>query len=337
MRARTRWTAGVTAVAVSVVIAGCGSADDGPGDVPTVAPATAAVSPRDTAAPAGAVTPAPGGSDVAVAGSTVAALTGDGVRLYGTGAPTQAPPREVKTGALVAIVADGDGFVGLGAKGLVQISSGGDVREVPVTVDGPLTLAIDGDKTLVGTSRGHLLVVGEDGRLAHDIAGFKRVDGITVAPRTAANPGQVVVVDRAQSSVTPVDVDTGELKAALRAGNGVTDSVVDRFGRVIASNTRDDQLVAFFGQPLVMRFRYPVAGSPYALAYDEKRDILWVSTTGDNQAIAFDLSSGEPVETDRIPTVGQVGAMAVDPRDGTLYLLSARGDGLQAVPAGNPR
>jgi len=191
-------------------------------------------------------------------------------------------------------------------------------------------------RTVIGTDTGHVVVFGPDGARQRDIAGFVRVDDLTVSPSGADLAAeQVVVLDRAQSSVTPIDLDTGELGPALRAGNGATTSTVDRYGRVLVANTRDNEIIGFFGSPLVMRFRYPLPDGPYAVDYDDKRNLLWVSTTGNNEVVAYDLADGEPRETTRFSSVTQPDRIAVDDSTGVVYVLSARDGGLQVVaPAG---
>ena len=167
-------------------------------------------------------------------------------------------------------------------------------------------------------------------RQQRDIAGFVRVDDITVSPPGAdLATEQVVVLDRAQSSVTPVDIDTGDLKPALRAGNGATTSTVDHYGRVLVANTRDNEIIGFFGSPLVMRFRYPVPDGPYAVDYDDTRNLLWVSTTGNNEVVAYDLADGEPREITRFATPAQPDLLATDGVAGTVYVLGGRDGGLQ--------
>lgn len=341
MRARTRVTAAATALAMAVTLSACGSSksdlsdDDGAGDVATVAPATPAGSPPQAAQLPGTVIPAAPGTALAQAGSTLAILGTDGTVTLHTapGAQDTPPPRPVDLPTTTALIADGDGFLAAAPGQIVRITPGGAVTRVAEVKGHVLSLAVANDgRILAGTDDGRLLVLARDGKVQRDIHKFVRVDQILVAPKGSGVAGQVSVIDRAQSSITPVGIDDGDIKAALRAGNGVTDAVVDRYGRVVASNTRDDELLGFYGAPIVMRFRFPVAPSPYALAYDESANLLWVSTTGNNAAIAYDLATGEPRERARIGTVGQVGALAVDAGSGMLYLISARGDGLQVVP-----
>ncbi|MFZ2510339.1 MAG: hypothetical protein WAW85_04525, partial [Gordonia sp. (in: high G+C Gram-positive bacteria)] len=305
------------------------------GDVPTVAPATPTVSPPQSAAPIGTVIASPGGTALAQSRSTLAVLGDDGVvRLHtAPGAADTSPPRVVDLPGVTAVIADGDGFLAVSPTQVSRIATDSTVRRVAGDQGAAISVAVRGDQILVGTSDGHLRVLSASGQLQRDIYEFVRVDQILVAPATSDLDGQVVVLDRAQSLVAPVNIDTGERLAALRAGSGATLAVDDSYGRILVANTRDNEVLGFYGQPIVMRFRFPVAASPYAITWDVAQKRLWVSTTGDNQAIAYDASTGELRELTRIPTVGQVGAMATDPANGMLYLISQRGDGLQVVPS----
>lgn len=338
MRLATRATATVAALVMAVTLAGCGSDDtdigDGAGDVARVEPATPAASPPQSSQVAGIVEPAAAGTALVQSGSTVLILGDDGavdLRVQ-PGALDGPAARRLALSKVTALTADGETFVAASPGRLSRITRTGEVTEIgPIQGDvRSLAVANDG-RILAGTADGRLLVVTTDGKLQKNLHKFVQVSQILVAPQGSDVAGQVIVVDREQSSVTPIDIDTGEVKAALRAGNGATDGVMDGFGRFVVANTRDGEVLGFFGAPIIMRFRFPVAPSPYAVAYDSAQNLLWVSTTGDNRVTAYSLATGEPREQVRLTTVGQVSAMTVDPVSGSLYLLSGRGDGLQAV------
>lgn len=337
----TRALVALLGTVVAVVVAGCGSSSDSQdgNNVETLPPATAAPAPPAAERVGGITVPVPAGSTgLTLSGTTVGALApgGTGVLRVATGSPT-APPSTSPTPRLVALHGVGDGsFVGVGPGVVARIDPAGGVSTGRLGTDDPLSVATTADgRILVGTADGHVLVLDNTFRQVRDIDGFVRVDDITVAPTRGEVSGdvggQVVVLDRAQSSVTPVDLETGTLRPALRAGNGATNATVDRFGRVLVANTRDEEIVGFFGSPLVMRFRYPVPGSPYAVDYDDGRGLLWVSTTENNEVVAYDLATGEPIEKQRVTTVGQPDSIAVDDTSGTVYVLSGRDGALQIV------
>ncbi|WP_420714229.1 YncE family protein [Gordonia sp. SL306] len=331
--------AGIVAIAAVVVVSGCGSSGDTSStpNVPTVTPATAEQAPPGpAAAPAGAVVPTPAHSrGLAIDSSTVAVLdpAGTTVLRYATDRISDVPQRST-TPPLTRIVGGGDGsFLGVGSDVIARIAADGAVTTTPISAADPTAVARTASgQVLLGTADGRLLVFDRDLQPVRVIDKFIRVDDITVSPSGAdLSDEQVVVLDRAQSSVTPVTISDGDLGPALRAGNGATNSTVDRYGRVLVANTRDDEIIGFFGSPLVMRFRYPVSAGPYAVDYDDTHNLMWVSTTANNEVVAYDLSGGEPVAKQRFPAVAQPDSIAVDNTSGTVYVLSDRG-GLQVVP-----
>ncbi|GAC68713.1 YncE family protein, partial [Gordonia soli] len=273
---------------------------------------------------------------LAIADGVVSVLApGQGLLRYDLSGRPAVPPR-VATPDLVALVpAEGGGLVGVGPGVLVRVDATGATTTVKTTVNDPTAVAQTADgRVVVGTAGGQVVVFDENLAQVRTIRGFIRVDELTASPRGADLPDeQVVVVDRAQSSATPVDIDDGSLKPALRAGNGATNATIDHFGRVSVANTRDGEIIGFFGSPLVMRFRYPVPDGPYAVDYDDTREVLWVSTTANNEVVAYDLSGGEPTEKRRFPAVAQPDSVVVDDRSGTVAVLSARTGELQLVGA----
>ncbi|MBT0568096.1 hypothetical protein [Williamsia sp. CHRR-6] len=333
VRAVSLMVIGVTLVAVVV---GCGSSSSSP-SVATTVPQTAPSAPPGTAVPAGTVVPASAGRGLVVDARTrqVAALdaAGRSVEVYSAAAQ----PVRIRTVVLntpAAAIADlGDGRVGAIGEGVlarIDLATGA-VLEQRVPVSRPLSIAYTSAGTvLVGTADGTIVDLGPDGAARHRITGLVRVDAIAVW-RRAGKKDQVVALDRAQSAVTMVDVDKSDLGVALRVGDGATTLTVDRFGRFLSSDTRDDQVVVFAGDPLVSRIRYPVAPGPYAVGFDDTRGLMWVVANGANQAIAYDLSTGIPVEKRRVATVGQADSLVVDSSSGLVFVLSSRGEGLQAI------
>lgn len=328
----------VTAVALTVALAGCGAKDEhGRPDVPTVTPQTALPGPPVSMAPEGTVVPAPGlGTALALApgpgpgpGRTLAAIARDGrsVALFDA-ADLHRPPVEAATPELRAIAADGDGFIAVGPTSVVRIAPTGATQVVGLKRPG-LAVAVEGTAVFVGTEHGHLLILDSSLAQQTDVGGFVRIDAVAVASRDSQR--QIVVLDRAQSLVTTVDPNSRERGAALRAGNGATTLIGDSFGRFLVANPRDGQLLGFYGNPLIMRFRFPVGDGPYGLAYDTRRNLLWVSETAANRVVAFDLSSGEPRERARFAAVRQPNSLVVDAESGAVYALSAVGEGLQRV------
>lgn len=324
--------AAVVAIAVVGLVAGCGQDKSSTPDVATVSPASAVPAPRTaTKTPAGQVVPLPsGGREVAVdpTSQTLAILSSDGASVWlSKVADITAPPRVVAVGALNRLaVRPGGGFVAVGPQSLVVIAADGALTRHAIAVTDPTSVAALADGTvLVGSRDGHVRAFDATGQQTKDIGGLVRADDIAV------HDGQILVLDRAQSSVTQLKLADGELGLSLRVGDGATTLISDHYGRFLSANTRNDEVVGFYGDPLVMRVRGPVPDGPYALAYDDKANLLWVSVTGRNEVVGYDLGSGEMIEKKRIPTVAQPDSLAVDPSTGTLYVVSATGAGVAVV------
>jgi DNA-binding beta-propeller fold protein YncE len=139
------------------------------------------------------------------------------------------------------------------------------------------------------------------------------------------------VLDRLRNAVFELDVPGARIMQGLRAGQGATNAVTDRFGRVLVTDTRGGALLAFSLDPLLMRQNYPVPGAPYAIAYDEERDLAWVTLTETNEVVGYDVAGEEPEEKYRFPTVSQPNTVAVDPRTGRVLVASGTGDGIQVI------
>ncbi|SFS81585.1 YncE family protein [Saccharopolyspora flava] len=143
--------------------------------------------------------------------------------------------------------------------------------------------------------------------------------------------GQLYLLDTLATAITPINPDTGEKGAGLRAGQGATNATTDRYGRLLTIDTRGQALLAFSTDPLVLKQRYPVPGAPYALAYDPTTDTAWITLTATNELVGYDIAGGEPRETHRIPTITQPNSLTLDPQTHTLYIASANGAGYQVV------
>ncbi len=206
-----------------------------------------------------------------------------------------------------------------------------DLRDGTVArtdLDGEVrSAAVVGDRTVVALGD-RVAVLDANSRVVATVPGF--VDAASVVPVGDA----VLVLDRAQTSLTVIDPVTADKGLALRAGEGATNAVGDRFGRVLVVDTRGGGLLAFEGQPLLLRQRYPVSGAPYGLAYDAQRDLAWVTLTARNQVVGYDVAGGEPVERYRFATVRQPDSVAVDPRSGQVVVGSSAGAGAQVIDPG---
>ncbi len=322
------------AVALAV-LGGCANGSGGPAALSTIAAAQPAVSPAQATAPRGVVTRI---------GSAVRATVIDGqtrtlVLLVDSPArlllldldDLSAPARTVDLpGAAAQVERAGDG-------GSVLVALPNAVLRVDTATASTTRLPVDGDVRAVlqlpdggvaaGLSDGSVQVLAADGTTQR-VAGLAGVDELLTAGRT------VLAVDRRQTAVSVVDLGAGKLGEALRAGEGATNAVSDRFGRALVTDTTGGELLAFSTGPLMLRQRYPVPGAPYALAYDPATDVVWVTLTATNEVVGYDVRGGEPQERYRFPTVTQPDSVAVDSSTGAVLVGSAGGDGVQRIVPG---
>ncbi len=318
----------LAALLAAGLIAGCGTVGGSAGQqaVPPVEPASA---PLGGPAPAGTLRPL-GASATAVVvdprTETVAVALDDPPRLLLTTLDGAAPRQVPLPGPAAGLVLAADG-----GPLLVPITAPGSLIRVPL--DGGIPSRTDlGGSAHGAVTVGGVTVVALGDRLVV-LDGNRFIPGFIDATRLipAAGAAKVWVLDRGRSAVSVVDLSTGEISPALRAGNGAADAVADRFGRLLVTDTRDGELLAFAGDPPVLRQRFPLPGAPYGLAYDGRRDVVWVTLTGRDEVVGLGVAGGEPVIVHRWPTVHQPDAVAVDPVSGRVFVVSASGAGLQVI------
>lgn len=308
----------------AVLVSGC-AAEENPADplqlAATLEPARPEVSPEQSATPEGRVLPLGRATSVAVAGGRVAVALTDppSVALYPvdlSGEPVVVP----LSGPAERLVAVGDAVEAVVPSGVVvTIRPDGSTSQRAVE-GGPVDVARVDGATLV--AQRDLKQVAVDGRV---------VSGISSPDRLVAVGDAAVVLDRPRSAVFDLDPAAESPGAGLRAGEGATNAVADRFGRVFVVDTRGGELMAFSTAPLIMRLRYPLPGAPYGMAYDEARDLVWITLTGRNEVVGFDVAGGEPVEEHRFATVRQPDSVAVDPGSGRVFVVSGDGRGMQVI------
>ena len=326
---RVSRTVAVLAVSASLLLAGC-SSDSKSDDLPTIPAAVAAQSPATSTTPAGSVQQL-GVSVVAMVNDTstgvLAVLTGDGTVLL---VESAGPPRAVDVAGASNLAAGKPGEILVTVDNAVirvDVKSGATTK---VEVDGkPQTAARLGDDRLaVGFADGRTSIIDPNTGSTQSITGLVSVDALAVTGESLS------ALDRRQTSLTDLDLDDRKTGLALRAGDGATNLATDHFGRILVTDTTGGELLVFTSAPLVLRQRYPVGSSPYAVTYDDRADIAWVTLTGSNEVVGYDLATGIPVEVKRYPTVRQPNSVAADPSTGTLFVGSATGDGLQRIGGG---
>ncbi len=316
------------AISVMLLVAACSTVDDG--DQAGFPPATPAAAPAPSASPAGSAWPAgPGAEGIAVDGGTarVAVAVRDPDRLLLLDSATGAVARTVPLPGRAT-------HVSLGPAGSVLVAAGKTLLRVPTVGDAaPAEQKLPADGYQVAPMRDDAALVSlpKQGRAV--VVGRNRQPSLRTGEHSAGvavNGDLLGVVDSAQSTLTVFDAD-GKLVQQTRAGDGATKVLVDRRNRFVVIDTRGGEILIFSTDPLFLRQRHPVGGSPYGAAYDRTRDVLWLTLTATNELVGLSLAGGAPVEVGRFPTVRQPNSVAVDPGTGTVY-VTGRADGVvQAV------
>ncbi|WP_227982282.1 hypothetical protein [Nocardia spumae] len=334
MRGNRSAVSAALAVASAVaLLAGCSSHSDDTSAPSAGAPGTAAVAPAPAAAPVrGTVTPfGPIGALVTVpGGGRLAALdpTGLSLRIVDPADP----------GAVHAITLPAKATgIAPGAAGEVLVAAGREVLRVDIATAGVRAIAVDGEArtvtrradgaVAVGLDGGRVQLLDPDGHPNRTVSGLGAVDAI------ATTSTAIATLDLDQTSLTELDLDRNRPGLALRAGLGATHVISDHFGRLLATDTSGGALLVYTADPLLLRQRFPVGAAPYALAYDERSDTVWLTLTGSNEVVGFDLSTGIPEEVGRFATVRQPNSLTIDSRTGDMFVGSATGDGLQRIGA----
>ncbi|TCP50988.1 hypothetical protein EV191_107252 [Tamaricihabitans halophyticus] len=252
------------------------------------------------------------------------------LRLYAMDEP-EARPRTVKLpgppDSLNRSDADGVVLASIGARNQVVRVSLPTGSTTPIDVAGaPVSAAERGDRMLVGLRESKGVRMVDNGRPGKTTSGelYGADQVLTVADRA-------YVLDRKRTAVFEVKQDEGDIGSGQRVGFGAGAAVVDSYERLLVTDTRGDALLALSTDPLLVRQQFPVPGAPYGIAYDEKRDLAWVTLTARNEVVGFDVAGGEPEERYRFSSVRQPNSVTVDSHTGRVFVASATGDGLQVM------
>jgi DNA-binding beta-propeller fold protein YncE len=315
--------------------AGCSDRD--PLQVGSPSMASAAAAPSPTVAPPGQVWRVPRGAGSAPRHAEGIAVAGGRVAV-GLDRPPQLAVLDATTGRLlravdlastpshVVALPDG-GFRVVAGREMVTVPVRGRESRVRWSPQGHALAALpDGGTAVSFPKEGTVAVYGPDGELRRTIRTRGHPDGIATAG------GRIGVIDAQATSLTVYQADRGEREQGLRAGNGARHVVADRTGRFVVADTRDGELLVFSTDPLYLRQRYPVPGSPYGMAYDPSRHMVWLTLTERNEVVGLALSGGAPKMLVRYPTVWQPNSVTIDPRSGTVFVASKAEGLVQSIP-----
>jgi DNA-binding beta-propeller fold protein YncE len=149
---------------------------------------------------------------------------------------------------------------------------------------------------------------------------------------TAAVGDLVGVIDVRANDLTVYDAAALTILGSVPAGTGPTHVVADRHGRLIVTDTRGDTVRVFVPQPTPREVATAAQpGGPYGIAYDATRDRLWVTSTGTNEVVGYDMTDATPREVRRLPTVQNPNTLGVDATTGRLFVAGVPGGVIQII------
>jgi DNA-binding beta-propeller fold protein YncE len=153
-----------------------------------------------------------------------------------------------------------------------------------------------------------------DGRVVR--GGAAREPDRTRAPLDAGR--KVAVVAPRDRVVEVFDVASGERIGRADAGVGPTHVVSDGGGYLWVTDTAGGALLVFHLRPRVELIRrYPLPGSPYGIAIDNRRHRIFVAQTARNQLTEL-VAGGRPSLVRRYATPRQPRAVEVDEATGRV-------------------
>lgn len=209
---------------------------------------------------------------------------------------------------------------------LVQVSlPGGETAETPVGAYPHDAAQLASGQILVADEKGGTLSVVTDGEVSRTFDSQTQPGGIAAVGDLAG------VVDVGAFTLTSYNVPAGELGTVVDAGSGPTHVVADSQDRFIVADTRGNALLVFEADTLDRLQTLPLEGTPYGLAYDGVHEVVWVTLTATNEVVGLSTAGAELTEVARFPSVRQPNTVAVDERNGRVFVGSRATGELQLV------
>ena len=198
------------------------------------------------------------------------------------------------------------------------------VQSIPVGAH-PHDAAAVGGRVFVGNEFGRSVSVLAGRRMVAQIGGFMQPGGL------AAVGGEVAAVDVRADTVTLIDAHGFRVIGKAPAGKGPTHLVAGD-GRLFVADTRGNALLGYTTQPeLHLVSRLALAGTPYGIAIDRVHNRLWVTLTATNKLVEVAIDGPTLSRVASYPTGRQPNTVAVDPRDGRVFVADAGAGVVQLI------
>jgi DNA-binding beta-propeller fold protein YncE len=206
----------------------------------------------------------------------------------------------------------------------VPLPAGRPLQTSPVG-DFPHDAAAARDRVVVANEGDDTVTILERGRARATLEAPKGPGGVAAAGTLAA-----VVGVRARR-IALYDLVAERKLAEETGGVGPTHVVADE-ARAYVADTEGDAILVYRLRPeFGFLDRANLAGSPYGLALDRRRGLLWVTLTATNELVRLELNGGAPRRGATFPTIRQPNSVVVDERTGRVYVAGRDGSELQIL------
>jgi hypothetical protein len=215
------------------------------------------------------------------------------------------------------------------ANEVFEIPNGpGPVLRVP-TGEHPHDAASADGKVFVADEFGDTVSVIEGGRVVQTLPAPEQPGGIA-----ASNDRYVAVVTVAERVMQVYDAASGEALGQTPAGVGPTHiETIGEYGYV--ADTEGDMVRKYLIGPEPREVAaVPAEGTPYGIAIDPERELLWVTLTATNQLAGYSIAGESPKRRFTFPTIRQPNTVAVDPSSGDVFVGSRSDAQIQRISPG---
>ncbi|MBK4138708.1 hypothetical protein GWO52_10015 [Corynebacterium macginleyi] len=215
---------------------------------------------------------------------------------------------------------------------LIDPSAPESPEEIAMDEDFQVTAATQISTGEVFVTADTTAVVGryKDGTRDGEISVEAGSDQILAVPNADGDDG-IVRIQRSDSTIQNIDWPKDRAGGRLRVGQGVGQIAVGDNGVVLASDTEGGRIAIYTSDDVVRLHQYGVVdGAPWAVAWDDSRELAWVTTTDNNIAHAYSIDQGVPKSRGDFATLADAQNIAAL-SNGTIVVASASGQGLQFV------
>lgn len=315
-------------------------ADD---NIDAIGKATPAASPA-SANPAGTVAKLDPALDMATTGNTFAVLSKDGLHVGTAEEFQKSQSHKVELSPSCTDVSSAqDAFLVSCATEVrrVDASSAQVTDTIPAPPEFKVTSAAQlrsGELFMASAESNHVAVF-KDGKQDDDFsvaAGTDQLEAVFNNPYLNGADGtknidNVVRIHRADSTIQSLDWKKSREGGRLRVGQGVGQISDGRHGVVVASDTNGRRLAIYTAEDVVRLHQFGnVDGSPWGTAWDDSRQLAWVTTPDNNQAHAYSIETGVPVLKGSVDVLADAHFIGVAD-NGTVLVASAGDAGVQII------